>query len=150
MALLVVLRALAGIAVIGLIGLYLAAVSAHRGGAIVAHSLTDAMRQKPRALVGHTQHAVQLMGAHALLAGAEKVNGQEPLMDRDMAALHHRARAARELVAAIVAEEVASLGLAFHAVDALRTAMRASDLIGPARSLQMGNRGFFVGELGGG
>jgi hypothetical protein len=38
---------------------------------VASHSLTDAMRHKPCGLVGHVQHAVNLVAAHALFAGAE-------------------------------------------------------------------------------
>ena len=75
---------------------------------------------------------------------------EQPLVDRDMAALHDGAGAASELVAAIVAEEITGLGLASHAVHVDGATMRAIDAIGPTGGLQMGNSGLFVGELAGG
>src|SRR5258708_35164220 len=58
------------------------------------------MRHEPGALVRDSEHTVKLVGAHALLAGAEKVEGQKPLVQRDMAILHDRADRHRELLTA--------------------------------------------------
>ena len=51
----------------GLVYLDNAAVAAHRGQADSLHREANAVRHEPRGLVGHLQHPVELVGAHALL-----------------------------------------------------------------------------------
>lgn len=40
------------------------------------------MRHEPRAFVRYAKHSVKLMGAHALFAGTEKVERQQPFVQR--------------------------------------------------------------------
>jgi len=119
-------------------------------GAIISHGLTDAMSEEPRAFVGNADHPVQLMSGHAFLAGVHQMNGKQPLVNRNMAALHDGAGAAGELVAAVIAKEITRLGLARHAADVCGTTERAIGAIGPTAGLQMGNGSGFFSELGGG
>ena len=75
------------------------------------------------------------------------MRGEQPLVQRDVRTLHHRAGSDGELVAAIVAEEHASLGLAAHAADVGRATMRAVRLfIRPARQEDVALGGFLVVE----
>jgi len=77
------------------------------------------------------------------------MDSEKPLMQRNVRALHHRASAARELVAAVVAQEHAGLRLPAHAANGERSAMRASNgAIRPARGLDMLAGGVFVMEAG--
>src|SRR5271165_4933518 len=59
------------------------------------------MSHEPCTPVRHFEHSVKLMGAHALLAGAEKVIGQQPLAQGNMAILKDRANGHGELLSAI-------------------------------------------------
>ena len=70
-------------------------------------------------------------------SGGEQVHGEQPLVKRNVAALHHGAGANGELVAAIVAEEHPGLGLAAHALHTLRGAVRASDAMRPTALLDV-------------
>ena len=65
-------------------------------------------------------------------------------MQRNVTALHDRASANREFVAAVVAQEHTALRLAFHAADAERTTMLTGRLAIPARSFDMGECVFVV------
>src|ERR1700722_12642580 len=51
----------------------------------------DAMAEEPSRLVGHAEHALELERAHALLARAHQVHREQPLGQRNLAALHDRA-----------------------------------------------------------
>lgn len=61
------------------------------------------MSHEPSALVGDPEHSVKLMGAHALLAGAEQVNREEPLVQRNMAIRENRSDRHGELLSARLA-----------------------------------------------
>jgi hypothetical protein len=86
------------------------------------HRLPDAVRHEPGALIGHAEHPVKLMRAHALLGRAEQVEREQPLIQRDMTGLKDRPHRDSELLAAsralpkpsrLVLEEVRlALGLA--------------------------------------
>ena len=58
-------------------------------------------------------------------------------MKRNVAALHDRAGANGELIAARVAQEHSGLGLAFHATDVVSATVGASDFYGPTRRFDM-------------
>src|SRR5687767_2476544 len=88
------------LAVIGFIGLHDLASSAKRRGFVIAHSFTDTMRHEPSGFVCHAEHAVQLVGAHALLGSGHEMKGANPLVQGDFASLKDRANADGELVAA--------------------------------------------------
>ena len=92
--------ALRRVAVVRLIGLHGFAGAAERASASVDHGFADAMREEPRALVGDAEHAVELVRAHALLTGAEQVNGHESLAEGDMRSLENRADRDGKLLAA--------------------------------------------------
>ena len=81
--------------------------------------MANPMRHKPRALVGYSQHSVQLVRTHALLAGTEKVNRHKPLVQGNVAVLKDRADSDGELLTAsfalpdAFADAVLSVWLAF-------------------------------------
>ena len=56
------------------------------------------MGHKPRASIGDSEQPVKLMGAHSLLARAQKMNCQEPLVKWNMAILKDRSDSDRELL----------------------------------------------------
>src|SRR5579863_2812989 len=58
------------------------------------------MSHEPCTPVRHFEHPVKLMGADALLAGAEKVIGQQPFAQGNVAVLEDRPNRHRELLAA--------------------------------------------------
>src|SRR6185312_1309353 len=58
------------------------------------------MSQKPRALIGDSERAMQLVRADTFLRGCHEANRQQPFMQRDMRALHDGAGARREFVLA--------------------------------------------------
>src|SRR5690606_14671689 len=93
-------------AYIGFIGLYSLVRAAERAcRSRTVHGLADTMAEEPSAFIGHAQHAGHLSGAHTLLGSGHDMRGEQPFVQRDMAALHDGASANGELVAAIVAEE---------------------------------------------
>src|SRR5262249_31185371 len=109
---------------------HLAAV-AHRPEAPSAHGLADTVGHEPSGLIAHAKRPMQLVGAYALLAGAHEVEGLEPFMEGDLAALHDRPHGHGEILATLF------LGTAVHArpfggvgvVD--NAAMRANRAIRP-------------------
>jgi len=80
-------------------------------GIIRRHRFADAHLKKPGALVLKAQHPAELMGTHALLRSGHQPEGKEPLRKRDVAALHNRIGADRELLAALAAMVVAGCRL---------------------------------------
>ena len=120
-------------------------------GAVVVghHGFADAVRHEPSRLVGDAEHAVQLVGADALLARHEQVHCQQPLVQRNLAALEHGADGDGELLAAIVALDDAladrAFGLRLDGLATLRreplgidrTAVRANRTVRPTQGFQM-------------
>jgi len=72
----------------------------HHGQIQLRHRIANPMRHKPRALVGHAKHSMELMGAHSLFGCTEKMESHQPLVKRDMAVLEDRAHSDGELLAA--------------------------------------------------
>jgi len=64
------------------------------------HRVANPMRHEPRALISHSKHSVKLVGAHAFLARAEKMDCHEPFVQRNMAVREDRIHSDRELLAA--------------------------------------------------
>src|SRR5690349_3059150 len=93
------------------------------------------MTKEPCGFVGHAEHALHLLRAHALLGSGHEVRCEEPFVERHMATLHDRSSADGELVAAIAAEPITGLGLTAHDHAIGAAAMRTDRLsIGPARA----------------
>lgn len=69
----------------------------------VAHTFANAMAHEPRGFVRQADHAVKLMRAHSLFAGAHQMRRQKPFRHRDMRAFVNRADRSRELLPAVFA-----------------------------------------------
>jgi len=115
-------------------------------GSGTVHSFADTVAKEPSRLVGDAEHTLHLLRAHTLLGSGHEMRSEQPLVEGNVRTLHDSASADGELVAAIVAEEHASLRLAFHAANANRTTVRASRLTIPARGFNVGERLGFVVE----
>lgn len=76
------------------------ALAAERHELANPHSLAQPVRHEPSRLVGDAQHAVDLVAAHALLAGAEKMSGLEPEVQLNVAGLEYGADRDRKLLLA--------------------------------------------------
>src|SRR5664280_2537313 len=76
---------------------------------MLRHGEAQPMEHEPCGLVRtalpikRPHHAKQLMCAHALLAGAEQMNCQQPLVNRNVAVLKNRAHGHGKLLAATAA-----------------------------------------------
>src|SRR5665213_2122490 len=88
---------------VGFVRFHGLARAAHGRKLAVPHGFTDTVRQEPSRLVLNFQNAVKLMGANALLAGRQQVNGLQALVQRDMGTLEYSANPHRELLPAAVA-----------------------------------------------
>ena len=97
------------------------------------HRAPDAVREEPRRLVGHAEHPLQLVRAHALLGLRDDVGGEQPLGQRQLGVLKHRPGAYREVHRAVEAAERVAPG---HAIHAERAALGARHAIRPAHALQ--------------
>lgn len=99
------------------------------------------MSHEPSGLVGDAKHAVELVSAHALLAGAHEMHGQEPLVERNLRALEHGADSHRELLAAFGAlVEAGAVSLALERSNAGRVgiaAVRADNAVGSTLRFKM-------------
>ena len=73
------------------------------------HRSANAMAEIPCSLVGDAEDALQLVGAHAFLGLAEKVDAQEPLPQRQVQIVKDRSGGDGELIAASIAIELAAL-----------------------------------------
>jgi hypothetical protein len=90
------------VAEVGLVGLDDLALAAQAAGIVrrAVHRRPDAVRHEPRRLVRQVQHAVELVGADALLRRGHEVRCQHPLVQREMAALVDRPDGDGEVLAA--------------------------------------------------
>lgn len=138
------MQALAGVLVlflaayVGRIRLNRAAARAEQAGGVL-HGFADTVRHEPRRLIRHTEHALQLLGANALLAGRHELHGLKPYVQRDLGALEDGPDRDRKLAAAVLAlEQARTVGLALKAVviRAYHAAMRAYRTVRPADILK--------------
>jgi hypothetical protein len=115
----------------------------------IRHRLTDAMRQEPCGLQGDAEDAVQLVGAHALLAGTEQMHRLEPHMQLHMARLKDSTDLDGERLAAGVALVDANAGALALQRPALidDAAVRAWPAVGPQSPLDKPISGFFAVEM---
>src|ERR1035441_7159023 len=113
------------------------------------------MSHEPCTPVRHFEHSVKLMGAHVLLAGAEKVIGQQPLAQGNMAVLEDRANGHGELLPAPatlpdpIADMLVLLGrLRRQAIGVIDyTAMWAYGTIRPAEFFQVFPRRILIAKV---
>jgi len=98
-------RALAArnVAVERFIGLNDLATSANRAIELGSHGFPDSVGHEPSRFVGDPEHAVQLMGRYAFLARGHQMEGQQPLVQRDMGTLEDRSHRYREVATAACA-----------------------------------------------
>jgi hypothetical protein len=136
--------------VIHLIGLDNPARTTKGLGIFLAHRLADAVAHEPSGLVCDFQHAMQLVSRYAFLARGHQVKAENPLSQRDVAALHDGAVGYGEVTTAGVAlVKAGAVGLAFQTLDTLdRTAVRTGRTIRPADRLHVLPREVFVMENG--
>lgn len=78
------------------------------------------------------------------------MNGEQPLMQWDMRALHDGAGAASEFVPAVIAKEITGLSSPGHLMDSEGTAVRAVHAMRPARGFDMLAGGVFIVKAGSG
>ena len=123
--------------------------TAKRGKILAAHGLSDTMGEKPGALVGDFENAVELMGAHAFLGTAHQMHGLNAFMKRQAHMLEDRADLHGELFAAVIAFlEADTVSLALERLDAIgAAAMRAYRTVRPNDGLQKLKSGGFVVEV---
>src|SRR5436190_11425418 len=122
-------------ALIGLVDLDRLTLAAHRLAAVSLHRLAQAVAHEPGALVGDAQHAAHLVGAHALLGGAQDEGRLQPLVQGDVAALENRADHDRELLAASLAL-VVPLAPLDRGGSLQRAAVAAGTAPGPQEALK--------------
>ena len=102
-------------------------------------SFTQAHGHEPCGLVAHAQHALDLLGGDAFLAGGKEVRSKNPLAERDLGALKNGSDRDAELLAAIVAlKQAFAVGLTFKPCRVDRAAMRANRTAGPKLIFEMG------------
>ena len=92
------------------------------------------MPHEPSGLIGDADGAVQLVGAHTLLAGGDQMDGQNPLVQRHFGTLKDSADSHGEGAGAVIA--LVDAGARAFALElrgfACATAMRANRTLGPA------------------
>jgi len=86
-----------------LVRLHNVAATAKRYKLAAAHCLAQPMRHKPSSPIRYADSAMDLMAAHALLAGAKHVRGLKPQVQFDMTGLKHGANRHGELTLAMAA-----------------------------------------------
>src|SRR5882672_11223355 len=99
------------------------------------------MSHKPRRLVRHAQHPMQLMSAHPLLGRTEKMDSQQPFVQGNMAILENRIDRNSELLLTILAlvdaraDRLLAVRLRRQLVSRLAVAMRTDRAIRPSQLL---------------
>src|SRR6266550_519493 len=105
------------------------------------------MEHEPSGLVGDADHPMQLVGAHALLARTEQVEGEQPLVQRDVRSLEDRSDRDRVLLAAGRAlVQLAGSGLERVGLTLVLAAVRTLRTVRPADRLQVGRSGLRILE----
>jgi len=125
---------------VGLVRLDNATTAAHeRLGAEIGHRHADTVGQEPSRLIGHSQHAVELVRGDALFGGAEQIGRRQPLGQRNLGSLEDGAHGHGELLAALLLAalpQALAVRLALKlVVVADRAAVRADRTIRPAHRL---------------
>ena len=126
--------------------------TAHGTSAAGIHGFADAMRHKPSGFEGHAEDPVQLVAGNTFLAGGDQMDGLQPEMQLDMAALKNGAHLHGKRLAAGVALIQANAGrFAAHFAHALGAlAVVANRAMRPQASLNIRIRSFFFMKMRGG
>jgi hypothetical protein len=109
------------------------------------------MAQEPRGFHAAIEHALNLAGADAFLAGAHQVNDLQPQMQRQVAGLKDGPHAhGKGLLAAIALAKARTSGLAIQAAHAIAAAaMHAYRAVRPEMRFDVSESSGFVLKLGG-
>ncbi len=108
---------------VGLVGFDDLPAPAQRPGLFDLERFVDAVAHEPGRLVGHAEHAVKLMAAHALFAGAQQMRRQNPLVEGNLGTLENGPDGDAVLLAAVAAEQEArTVRLTLKAALAIRPA----------------------------
>ena len=118
--------------------------------AIFGHGFADTMAKKPSGFHAAIEHALDLPGRDAFLAGAHQVDDLEPQVERQVAILEKRAHADREgLLAGVALVQPRPGRLAIQAANAGGFAtVRANGAIRPQTRLDVSESGALGEELG--
>lgn len=106
------------------------------------------MRHEPRGLVADLKGAVELVRGDALLARRHEVEAGQPLVQRDVAALHDGPDRHREILAARGFGAAVDAGLLGRVRAADHAAARANPAVRPALRLEPLAGGVGVLEVG--
>src|SRR5208282_1052168 len=133
----------------GLINLDNRAAPAHRRKLARAQRFANAMAHEPRAFQRDPQGAVKLVGAHALFARANHVDGVQPITHLDMAFLENGPDLDGEgLAAGIALVQADPIALGFERAALIdNPAMRTHAAIGPKPRLNIGIGGSLIVEV---
>jgi hypothetical protein len=118
----------------------------------IGHGLADTVRQEPRGLQTDAENAVQLVGAHAFLAGTHQMHCLQPDMQLDVAGLEDGPDLDGERLAASVALIDPDAGAVTFQRSALvdNAAMRARAPVRPESPFHEPIGGFIAMEMCGG
>ena len=75
------------------------------------HGMADAMAEVPRRFVAHSDRSLNLAGRHSLLRFTEQVRREEPLAERQVRVVEHRAGSDGELIVTVFAVEELFVGI---------------------------------------
>ena len=95
------------------------------------------MAHEPCGLVADVHHPVELMGADAFLAAGHQVEGLQPLVQGDLAALHDGAHRDREILPALLRSTTIHARLFGLVSLSDRAAMRANRLPTPTEPFEV-------------
>lgn len=79
----------------------------------LGHGVPDAMAEKPRCFVAHSDRALNLAGGHAFLRFTEKMRREKPLGEWEVRIVKHGAGCNGELVVTVFAVEELLVGVEF-------------------------------------
>jgi len=118
---------------------------------IFGHSGADAMSHIPCSLVAGFQFALELRGADALLCGADHIDREEPLGERQMRVMKDGASGHAVLIAAVNTfvqmTHLAGFPVRVKLHHSLGIATDAAQAVRPADALEMGDAPLFGVEL---
>lgn len=121
------LTSLGGLGQIGLVSLNGDAIAADQPAAVL-HGLANPMPEEPRGFHAAIEHALDLAGADAFLAGTHQMDDLQPQVQRQMAGFEDRAHAdGKRLLAAVALAEAGPRGLTVQPADSVAAATMRAD-----------------------